>query len=325
VTRKILVTGAAGFIGSHTCQALLTRGDDVVGLDNLNDYYDSGLKRANLCEIHSAADSASMFTFVEADIRDRKGIEQLFAREGFDAVVHLAAMAGVRVSVENPFLYYDVNVTGTLVLLEAARAHGLPPFVFASTSSVYGHTTTIPFVETDRCDRPLAPYAASKRAAEMLAYSYYHLHGLQTTVLRFFTVYGPRGRPDMMAYRILENIFHGISVPLYQGGRMHRDWTYVVDIVSGILAAVDRPLDFEVINLGRGQPVLLADFVRLIEDVTGRQARLSPAPMPDTDIEYTFADISKARHLLAYSPRTSVREGVERLWGWYQAGILNHA
>lgn len=319
--KTVLVTGAAGFIGSHTCQGLLARGDDVVGLDNLNSYYDPARKLANLDDVASAADSSN-FVFVEGDIRDRPLLQRLFEGHAFDSVVNLAAMAGVRVSVENPSLYYDVNLNGTLALLDASRLYGMPTFVLASTSSVYGQTTQVPFVETDSCDRPLAPYAASKRAAEMLAFTFHHLYGQKSTVLRFFTVYGPRGRPDMMAYKVLDNIFHGVSVPLYMDGQMHRDWTYIDDIVSGIIAAADHSTGFEVINLGRGEPVLLADFVRLIEELTGRRAHLTPAPMPDTDIPYTFADISKARSLLGYDPKTSVHEGVARLWEWYDRSVL---
>jgi UDP-glucuronate 4-epimerase len=334
VSKTVLVTGAAGFIGSHTALALLARGDAVVGLDNLNNYYDPARKRANLAEVRAAAPGAGAFTFVEGDIRDRALVGRLFAEHAFDAVVHLAAMAGVRVSLEDPYLYYDVNLTGTLVLLDGAAGRltstagagggrtGRPAFVLASTSSVYGDTRQIPFVETDRCDRPMAPYAASKRAAELLGYTYRHVYGLRFTGLRFFTVYGPRGRPDMMAYKVLDNIFFGKEVPLFNGGRMHRDWTYVGDIVQGIVGAVDHPQEYDVINLGRGEPVLLADFVGLIEELTGRRANLVPAPMPDTDILSTHADIGKARRLLGYDPRVSVREGVTRFWEWYRLAVL---
>jgi UDP-glucuronate 4-epimerase len=330
LSKTVLVTGAAGFIGSHTTQALLARGDAVVGLDNLNDYYDPARKRANLAELEQAAPDRKAFTFVKGDVRDRDLVGRLFAEHAFDAVVNLAAMAGVRVSLDDPYLYYDVNLTGTLVLLDGAagrltppaRAKGRAHFVLASTSSVYGDTRQIPFVETDPCDRPMAPYAASKRAAELLGYTYRHVHGLRFTGLRFFTVYGPRGRPDMMAYKVMDNIFFGKQVPLYNGGRMHRDWTYVGDIVQGILGAVDHPQDYELINLGRGEPVLLADFVRLIEELTGRRANLVDAPMPDTDIPSTHADIGKARRLLGYDPHVSVREGVTRLWEWYREAVL---
>jgi UDP-glucuronate 4-epimerase len=329
LSKTVLVTGAAGFIGSHTVQALLARGDTVVGLDNLNDYYDPARKRANLAEVQ-AGPNANRFRFIQGDIRDRERVGRLFAEWAFDAVVHLAAMAGVRVSLEDPYLYYDVNLTGTLVLLDGAVGRLTPPprrserptFVLASTSSVYGDTRQIPFVETDPCGRPMAPYAASKRAAELLGSTYHHVYKVPFTALRFFTVYGPRGRPDMMAYKVMDNIFFGKQVQLFNGGRMHRDWTYVGDIVQGITGAVDHPQKYELINLGRGEPVLLADFVRLIEELTGRRANLIPAPMPDTDIPSTHADVSKARRLLGYEPRVSVREGVTRLWEWYRKAVL---
>jgi UDP-glucuronate 4-epimerase len=233
-------------------------------------------------------------------------------------------MAGVRVSIDHPHLYFDVNLTGTLHLLEAARESRVGNFVFASTSSVYGATERIPFTEDDLCDRPLAPYATSKRAAEMLGFTFHHLYGLPFTALRFFTVYGPRGRPDMMAYKVADNICFGRQVPIYNGGQMHRDWTFIDDIVQGVVAAVDRPLGFEVINLGRGEPTLLADFIGLIEELASRKAALVPAPMPDTDIAYTHADISKARRLLGYAPTTSVREGVAAFWKWYQSAPRNN-
>jgi UDP-glucuronate 4-epimerase len=320
--KTILVTGAAGFIGSHVSQHLLARGDRVVGLDDLNDYYDPARKEANVNEVNESA-SREPFTFVPGDIRDRGLLTSLFEKHRFDAVVHLAAMAGVRASIDRPHLYFDVNLTGTLNLLEAARIGGAGNFVFASTSSVYGATERIPFIEDDPCDRPLAPYAASKRAGEMLGFTYHHLHRMNFTALRFFTVYGPRGRPDMMAYKVADNITVGREVPIYNGGQMHRDWTFVGDIVQGVVAAADRPLGFEVMNIGRGEPTLLADFIGLIEELAGRKAALIPAPMPDADIAYTHADISKARRLLGYEPKTSVREGVAAFWQWYQTAVLS--
>jgi UDP-glucuronate 4-epimerase len=322
LSRTILVTGAAGFIGSHVAQAYLARGDTVVGFDNLNDYYSPARKQANLVEVRQTAPDPGKFHFVAGDVRDGSLVDRLFAEHKFPAVVHLAAMAGVRASIENPGLYFDVNLTGTLILLEAARRHRVGNFVCASTSSVYGATRQLPFTETDPCDRPLAPYATSKRAAEMLGHTMHHLYGLNFTALRFFTVYGPRGRPDMMAYKVADNIFFAREVPLYNHGQMHRDWTYVADIVQGVVAAADRPLGFETINLGRGEPVLLAEFVALIEEMAGRKANLVPAPMPDTDIPSTHADIGKARSLLGYAATVSVREGVTRFWNWYRQAIL---
>jgi UDP-glucuronate 4-epimerase len=320
--KKILLTGAAGFIGSNTASALLRRGDTVVGVDNLNDYYDPARKHANLDETRTTAPDPQKFIFHKTDIRDEEAIERLFAEHAFDAIIHLAAMAGVRASIEDPKLYFDVNLGGTLTLLEAAQRHGQPPFVFASTSSVYGRTKVIPFIESDRADRPLAPYPASKRAAELLGYSYFHLFGQNFTALRFFTVYGRRGRPDMMAYLVLDNIFHGKEVPLYNNGQMHRDWTYVDDIVQGLLAAADRPLGYEVINLGRGKPTLLADFVRLIEDQAGKSSRLIDRPMPPADMEYTYANIDRARELLDYAPTITVEQGVREFWLWYQDAVM---
>ena len=331
LSRTLLVTGAAGFIGSHTVQALADRGDRVVGVDNLNDYYDPARKRANLEEVRQALSqggSGDAFTFIHGDIRNRQTIEKLFSSHEFEGIVHLAAMAGVRVSIENPHLYCDVNINGTLNLLDAAvgriggRRSSFPTFVFASTSSVYGNTETIPFQENDPCSRPLAPYAASKKAGELLGYSYHHVYGLPFTAVRFFTVYGPRGRPDMMAYKVLDNIFFGHDVPLYNSGNMHRDWTFVSDIVQGVVSAVDRPFGYEVVNLGRGEPVSLAEFVQVIEECVGQKANVVAAPMPEADIVSTCADISRARELLDYDPQIPVREGVSRFWSWYQKHVL---
>lgn len=332
MAKTILVTGAAGFIGSHAVERLVSRGDRVIGLDNLNDYYDPSRKEANLREVTDQALAnhwSGTFEFLKGDIRDRQMVADLFSDHQIDAIIHLAAMAGVRVSIDDPGLYYDVNVMGTLALLDAAvgrmgnkKSQNKPTFVFASTSSVYGNTQTVPFVPEDTCDRPLAPYAASKRASEMLGYTYHHLYGLDCTVFRFFTVYGPRGRPDMMAYKVLDNIFTGCDVPLYNNGNMYRDWTYVDDIVSGLVSAVDHPLGYEILNLGRGEPVLLTDFVKGIEQLAGRTAKLTSTPMLDADIAYTFADISKTKKLLQYDPQTAVPEGVDRFWKWYQTAVL---
>jgi UDP-glucuronate 4-epimerase len=319
--KTLLVTGAAGFIGSHTAQTLLERGDRVIGIDNLNDYYDPARKRANLAELRHLPGASDRFVFVEGDIRDRTLVNQLFTEHRFTGVAHLAAMAGVRVSVDDPWLYYDVNLTGTLNLLDAAAKHGKPNFVLASTSSAYGNTKQVPFVETDSADRPLAPYPASKRSAELLGHSYHHIQGLDFTALRFFTVYGPRGRPDMLAYKLLDAIRLGEPMPLYNGGQMYRDWTFVTDIAQGVVAATDRRLGYEVINIGRGEPVLLADFVKSIEALAGKTAPVREEPMMRADISYTYANIEKARQLLGYSPRVSVSDGVRQFYDWYRKAV----
>jgi UDP-glucuronate 4-epimerase len=319
--RTFLVTGTAGFIGSHTAIRLLERGDHVVGLDNFNDYYDPKRKRSNLEDVRDAARSNGTFTFVEGDIRDRGLLAEVFQAQPLSGVAHLAAMAGVRSSVENPWLYYDCNLTGTLNLLDATHRFNNPNFVFASTSSAYGNTKRIPFIETDSADRPLAPYPASKRAAELLGHSYHHIHGLDFTALRFFTVYGPRGRPDMMTYKIFDAIRTGVPIPLFNGGNMHRDWTFVADVVSGVVAALDKRLGYEVINIGRGEPVSVADYVESIERLAGKKVPFKSEPMLKADVDYTFANIDKARSLLGYSPQVSVEEGVRRSHEWYRAAV----
>ncbi len=311
---KILVTGAAGFIGGHVAEALAKRGDEVVGLDNFNDYYDPAKKRRNAQRLKKYPN----FRLAEADIRNREQMFALFAEEKFVAVAHIAAMAGVRNAVAKPALYVNVNLNGSQNLMDAAlAAGGLENFVCASTSSIYGNTKTLPFVESDPCDRPIQPYAASKRAAEMLGYSYHYLYKLNFTALRFFTVYGPHGRPDMMPYLLAESIYKGVQIPLYEGD-MRRDWTYVEDTVKGVVTAIDRPLGYEIINLGRGEPVALADFIDKLEHLAGRKANLISKPKLAADMYVTYADISKARRLLDFKPSISVDEGVKRFWDWYQ-------
>ena len=310
---KVLVTGAAGFIGSHLAEKLAQRGDEVVGLDNFNDYYNPAKKRTNEKRLNEFEN----FKMIEADIRDRARMIALCEDEQFDAVAHLAAMAGVRPAVESPDFYVEVDYNGTQNLMDAARFTNVENFVFASTSSVYGNTKQIPFVENDPCDRPLQPYAAAKRAAEILGYTYHYLYGLSFTAIRFFTVYGPNGRPDMMAYLVADSITKGIEIPIYNGGDMFRDWTFVEDITDGAVAALDRPLGYEVINLGRGEPTKLRDFVNMIEKLAGRKANLVDKPKPAADVVTTYASISKAVELLGYNPKVSVQEGVKAFWEWF--------
>lgn len=322
MAKTIIVTGAAGFIGSHTVEALAGRCDRVIGLDNFSDYYDPQRKRANLAEVRRALADPEAFRFVEGDVGDERLVGDLLASHHVDGVVHLAAMGGVRTSVEQPRAYYETNLMGTLNVLEQARIHGVDRIVFASTSSVYGATEQLPFVETDACDRPLAPYPASKRAAELLGHSYHHVHGTHFTALRFFTVYGPRGRPDMMPYKILAHLLRGDAVTLYDRGRMIRDWTYVGDIAAGIVRAVDRPLGYEVINLGRGEPVVVADFIAEMEGQTGRRASFAHDAAPSTDMARTHANVDKARRLLGYDPKVGVEEGVRRMVAWFRRAVL---
>ncbi len=318
---KVLVTGAAGFIGSHLVEALLRRGDRVIGLDNFNDYYDPARKRANVAH----AEGHPRFNFYEADIRDAERMEQVAAEHRPDAIAHLAAMAGVRYSIGRAPLYTDVNIRGTVNLLEAAREYGVPHFVFASTSSVYGETGQIPFVEADPCNHPLAPYPASKKAGEVMGHAYLQLHGISFTAVRFFSVYGPRGRPDMMPYTVMHRTVTGEAIQLFDGGQMRRDWTYVDDIVSGVVAALDRPLGYEIINLGRGEPVWMTDFVATIEQLIGKPANVNSVPAPASEPKINFADVSKARLRLGYEPTTSVADGLAEMWRWYQREIMGHA
>lgn len=309
-----LITGGAGFIGSHLAQALLERGEPVVVIDNFNDYYDPAIKRANAVRL--AAYPA--LRLVEGDIRDADTIKALFAEYDIRRVAHLAAMAGVRESVQQPRLYLEVNYTGSFNLLEASQRHAVEVFVMASTSSVYGNTNQLPFVETDSCDHPLAAYPATKRAAEMLGHTYFHLHGLNVTALRFFNVYGPAGRPDMMPMRVMNAVLDGTVIPLFNGGDIHRDWTYIDDTVQGVMAALDRPLGYEVINLGVGAPISLREFVTVIEELSGRTLNTREVPTPPSDPPITFCDNSKARALLGFAPSTPVHEGLARTWTWFR-------
>jgi UDP-glucuronate 4-epimerase len=315
---NILVTGAAGFIGSHIVEALLSRGEIVAGLDSFNDYYSPTRKRANI----ASSTSNPRFTLHEADVRNTEGMKRICAEGKFDVVIHLAAMAGVRYSIEHGPLYADVNVRGTVNMLEAARKARVPHFVFASTSSVYGRTGKLPFREDDPLGHPLAPYPATKIAGEVMGHAYYNMFDLSFIALRFFSVYGPRGRPDMMPYHITDCVVHEQMLTLYEAGNMYRDWTYVDDIVSGTLAAADRPVGYQVINLGRGEPVRMAEFVQLVEKLVGRKAWMSTPPAPASEPLITYADLAKARDHLEYNPTISVDEGMRRFWEWYQAEVL---
>ncbi len=307
------MTGAAGFIASNLCDALLRRGDEIVAVDNFNDFYDPERKRQNVAGLiaHPSCE------LVEADIRDAATLDALFARTRPAAVAHLAAYGNVRYSIGRAPLYTDVNIVGSVNVLEAARTSECDRFVFASTSSVYGATEILPFDEADPSNLPLAPYPASKKAIEVLGFTYHHLHEMNFTALRFFSVYGPRGRPDMMPFMVTDGIARGNEITLFDEGRLKRDWTYIDDIVDGVMAAIDRPLGYEIINLGRGEPVWMSDFVRIVEDLVGKSARLRTPPAPSSEPKITFAKIDKARTLLGYEPKTDVADGLAALWAWY--------
>ena len=309
-----LITGGAGFIGSHVAAELLARGDRVVVIDNFNDYYDPAIKRRNAARL-SHFDNCHL---IEGDIRDVALMERLFAEEGITRVAHLAAMPGVRASVQQARLYMDVNLTGTMNLLEAGKRAEIEQFVLASTSSVYGKTAILPFVETDTADRPLAAYPASKRAAELLAHTYHNLVDMNVTVLRFFNVYGPAGRPDMMPWKLMDATQSGELIKLFNGGDIHRDWTYIADTVRGVLAALDKPLGFETINLGCGSPISLSDFVAIIEEYSGNSINTVDVPTPLSDPPITYCDNTKARELLDFAPSVTLQEGLYRTWQWYR-------
>ena len=313
---KILVTGAAGFIASHVAQRLLQRGDEVVGLDNFAPNYSRVRKEANLKEVAAH----ERFTFIEADIRDAQAMRDLFGAQKFDRVMHLAAMGNVRYSVEHAQEYTAVNIGGTVNLLEAARLSGTRYFVFASTSSVYGNAP-IPFVETESVARPLAPYPATKIACEVMAHTYHVAFGLKCTGLRFFNVYGPRGRPDMMPYEFTRKILAGETLRIFDEGRPQRDWTFIDDNVNGVIAAIDAGFAYEIINLGRGQPIALSRFIEIIEHLVGRTAIIEHAPLPPTEPLITYANIEKAELLLDYHPKISIDEGLAKFYEWYQHAI----
>jgi UDP-glucuronate 4-epimerase len=319
----ILVTGAAGFIGFHTARALLERGDRVIGIDNLSDYYDVRLKEARLDRLGTYPD----FLFVKLDIADRDQIFALIAaHHDITGIIHLAAQAGVRHSLSSPYAYVDANVMGTLVILEAARRlEGLTGITYASSSSVYGASEERPYAVADRVDRPVSLYAATKRSCELMAYAYSHLHGLPATGLRYFTAYGPWGRPDMAAWRFTEAILAGRPIQVFNDGRMARDFTYIDDVVAGTIAAHDRPpapqagVRHRIFNLGNHRPEKLLDFIAELERVLGRTAKKELLPMQPGDVPETFADIETARRELGFEPRTAIAEGLARFVAWYKS------
>jgi UDP-glucuronate 4-epimerase len=332
----VLVTGAAGFIGFHTCVALLARGDAVIGLDNINDYYDPALKMARLAELEKC-DAYGRLTFVKADIADQAAIDACFTAHEIDRVIHLAAQAGVRYSLEDPRAYVTSNIVGFTNIIEACRHFDVAHLTYASTSSVYGGNTTLPYREDAGANHPLQFYAATKRANELMAHSYSHLFGLPTTGLRFFTVYGPWGRPDMSPYLFTKAIFEGTPIQLFNNGHHSRDFTFVGDIVEGIVRASDTvatpdPLwdsgapnpststaPFRIYNIGNSDPVNLSDYIQSIESAVGKKAILEMLPLQPGDVADTFADVSVLKAATGYQPATPIQEGVDAFVSWYRA------
>jgi UDP-glucuronate 4-epimerase len=312
---RVFVTGAAGFVGSRLSRTLLNRGEQVIGFDNFNDYYSRSHKDRHLVDL--LPDPG--FQLIDGDLRDAALLRELFQAHKPDALVHLAGMAAVRYSVQHPLLYADVNVQGSVNLLDAARLSGQPTAVLASTGSVYGADTPVPFVESAAAACPLAPYPASKRAMELFAYSYAHLWKLPTTIVRFFNVYGPHGRPDMMPWQWTLKILKGEPLTLYGGGKLKRDWTFIDDIVDGIIAAIDHRLSNEILNLGCGHPVDNLEFVKILESLLGHQAKIVDTPTPPSEPLITYADVSKARRLIGYEPKVSVEQGLKRFVEWMRA------
>jgi UDP-glucuronate 4-epimerase len=310
-----LITGAAGFIGSNVVEQLIARGDTVTGIDNLNDAYDVRLKHWRLDRLRPL----DGFTFEQCDICDRDALARVFddADDLFDGVINLAARAGVRPSVDNPWLYNDANNTGTLNLLDLCVRDDVPKFVLSSTSSLYGGDNPRPYREDANTDRPLSPYAASKKAAEVMCYTYHYLYGIDVTVLRYFTVYGPAGRPDMSLFRFVQWIREGRTVHVFGDGRQERDFTFVEDVARGSIAAL-APVGYDVVNLGSDEPVVLMDAIRLIEELTGQTARIEYSEAHKADVRATWADISKAERLFGWRPQTNFRAGVQRLVEWYE-------
>jgi UDP-glucuronate 4-epimerase len=311
--QHILVTGGAGFIGSHTTRRLVERGDTVTILDDFNDFYNPARKRANVAAL--PADSVRV---VEGDIRDGKLVEKLFAAHNFDAVIHLAARAGVRPSLAEPILYEEVNCIGTLRLLEAARRHGPAVFVFGSSSSVYGINRKVPFAESDEVNRPISPYATTKRSGELLCFNYHHLHALRVSCLRFFTVYGPSQRPEMAIAKFTDLLARDEPVPIFGDGESRRDYTYIDDIVDGVIAALDLAPGFEIINLGGAETTRLADLVHWIASELGVKPKIERLGDQPGDVPITYADVSKAEALLGYRPKVPFREGLHRYVEWYK-------
>jgi UDP-glucuronate 4-epimerase len=315
---KFLVTGGAGFIGSHVCEKLLTSGHEVWALDNLNSFYEPRLKQSNIRLLQSLA---KPFEFIHADITERRAMDDVFSAVRFDQVIHLAARAGVRPSLESPALYQRVNVEGTVNILEAARLNGVKKLILASSSSVYGVNSKVPFAESDPIFCAISPYAASKLACEALSHVYHHVYGLDIVILRFFTVYGPRQRPDLAIDKFARLIHSGQPIPVFGDGSSARDYTYISDILQGVMACTEKNFGYEIFNLGESQTVKLNRLIELLEEVLGKKARIERRPSQPGDVPLTCADISKAQRLLGYRPKVAIEQGIPLFVSWLEQTV----
>ena len=313
---NILVTGGAGFIGSHLCERLLTDGVKVICLDNFDSFYDPNIKIRNVERVKKK--SPELFELVTGDIRNPEHLKGIFQENQIDFVVHLAARAGVRPSISDPLLYQDVNIRGTIVLLESCKAHGIKNFIFASSSSVYGENQRVPFTEKDLDIQPISPYGATKRAGELLCYSYHHLYGMNIACLRIFTAYGPRQRPEMAIHKFARLIDRGERIPIYGDGSSRRDYTYIDDLIDGILGVIRYHKGFEIYNLGESQTTSLKELIRLIEEALGKKATVEMLDPQPGDVSVTYADITKAKRMLKYQPEVKMEEGIKRFVEWYK-------
>jgi UDP-glucuronate 4-epimerase len=320
--KKVLVTGGAGFIGSHVAEYLLERGDDVVIIDEINDYYDVNIKEANL-KLLLGKYGAERVSVYRGDICNATLMTQIFETEKPEWVCHLAARAGVRPSIQDPFVYIHSNIEGTTRLMELCHIYGVKNFVFASSSSVYGGSKSTFFSEDEVVDHPVSPYAASKKTCELLAYTYHHLYKLNVTGLRFFTVYGPRGRPDMAPFKFIDRVSRGVEIQQFGDGSSSRDYTYISDIVDGVVRAIDRPHAYEIFNLGKGTGTSLKEFIDLVQVHTGKSAIIKVMPDQPGDVPYTCADVSKASRMLGYDSKISFNDGIRRTAKWYQEAFAN--
>jgi len=312
--KTILITGCAGFIGSHVAEKILKRGDKVIGIDEINNYYNVEQKKVNL-KILSKFEN---FKFYKEDLADFEKIKKIFEKENIEFVGHLAARAGVRPSIENPFIYEHSNIKATLNLLELAKIFSIKNFVLTSSSSVYGNQRKIPFCEKDSVDTPISPYAATKKSCELLAHTYHYLHNLNVNIIRPFTIYGPRGRPDMAPFIFTSKISKGETIKKFGDGTTMRDYTFIDDFVSGFISAIDTQLGYEIFNLGNKTPISLNEFINTIENVVGKKALINQLSMQPGDVDKTYADISKAEKLLNYKPKISLQIGIEKFWKWYK-------